>query len=71
MVIAQTCFIQAMKRADASFVMPFFYAALVFAALYDLALFGEVPAGVSLLGAAIIIGGAMVLAWRERVRREP
>ncbi|NQW08622.1 MAG: DMT family transporter [Alphaproteobacteria bacterium] len=69
MVIAQTCFIQAMKRADASFVMPFFYAALVFAALYDLVLFDVVPAGSSLIGASVIVTGAIVLAWRERVNR--
>jgi drug/metabolite transporter (DMT)-like permease len=66
MVLAQVCFLQALKRADASFVVPFFYATLVFAALYDLAVFGVVPLAGSILGAALIMLGALTLAWRER-----
>lgn len=69
MVTAQSLFIQAMKRADASYVMPFFYAALVFAALYDAAVFAVVPVPLSILGAVLIVTGAVVLVWRERVNR--
>ncbi|MEQ8394319.1 DMT family transporter [Thalassobaculum sp.] len=68
MVTAQSMFILALRRGDASFVVPLFYATLVFAALYDFAVFGEVPTVVSASGAALIITGAVVLAWRERVR---
>lgn len=70
MVTAQSLFIQAMRRADASFVMPFFYATLIFAALYDAAVFGDLPTALSVLGAALILAGAVVLAWRERVRQQ-
>ncbi|WP_299848809.1 DMT family transporter [uncultured Roseovarius sp.] len=66
---AQACFVNAMARADASFVAPFFYAALVFAALYDWAVFGVVPDAVSASGAGIILGGAALLAWREAALR--
>ncbi len=66
MVTAQSCFIQAMKSADASFAVPFFYLTLVFAAIYDFGLFGVIPDSVSWLGAAIIIAGALFLAYRER-----
>ncbi|MBO6949883.1 MAG: DMT family transporter [Rhodospirillales bacterium] len=66
MVTAQTCFIQAMKSADASFAVPFFYMTLVFAAFYDFGLFGVIPEPLSWLGAAIIIAGALFLAYRER-----
>lgn len=66
MVTGQTCFISSMKCADASYVIPFFYATLVFAALYDFGLFDVVPAPLSLLGAAIIIAGALFLGYRER-----
>lgn len=62
---AQACFINAVARADASFVAPFFYAALIFAALYDRVIFGVVPDAVSILGAGIILAGAGLLAWRE------
>lgn len=70
MVTAQSLFVQAMKRADASYVIPFFYAALVFAALYDAAVFAVIPVPLSILGAALIVTGAIVLVWRERVNRE-
>ncbi|MEQ8318960.1 MAG: DMT family transporter [Rhodospirillales bacterium] len=66
MVCAQSCFIQAMKSADASFAVPFFYMTLVFAAIYDFGLFGVIPEILSWLGAGIIIAGALFLAYRER-----
>jgi len=69
MATAQSFYIQAMRRADASFVMPFSYATLVFAALYDLGLFGVVPDGASLAGAGVILTAGLILAWREGLRR--
>lgn len=69
MACAQGFFVNAMARADASFVTPFSYLTLVFATLYDRALFGVVPTPASLAGAATIIAGAALLAWRERVHR--
>ncbi|MBY6066842.1 DMT family transporter [Leisingera aquaemixtae] len=71
MACAQACFINGMARADASFVAPFSYATLVFAALYDFLGFGVVPDAISLLGACIILAGAAVLAWREGRVRPP
>lgn len=71
MACAQACFVNGMARADASFAAPFSYATLVFAALYDLAVFGVVPDGVSLAGAALILSGALWLALRERRRGTP
>ncbi|UWQ84552.1 DMT family transporter [Leisingera caerulea] len=71
MACAQACFINGMARADASFVAPFSYATLVFAALYDFLGFGAVPDAVSVLGAVIILTGAAVLAWREGRARPP
>ena len=69
MAAAQTCFVNAMARADASFVTPFSYVTLIFAALYDLLVFDVVPDYVSWLGAGIILVGAALLAWRESVAR--
>jgi drug/metabolite transporter (DMT)-like permease len=65
MACAQACFVNAMARADASFITPFSYLTLVFAALYDGVIFKVLPDTTSLLGAAIIIAGAALLAWRE------
>ncbi len=69
MAMAQACYINAMARAEASFVAPFAYATLVFAALYDSVIFGVIPDAVSFLGAGTILCGAAVLAWREGRRR--
>ncbi|MGB7319355.1 MAG: DMT family transporter [Planktotalea sp.] len=65
MALAQTCFLNSLARADASFVVPFSYGTLLFAALYDALIFDVIPGGISLLGAAVIIAGAALLAWRE------
>jgi len=65
MASAQACFINAISRADASFVGPFFYATLVFAALYDFIVFGVRPDAVSIIGTSIILCGAGLLMWRE------
>lgn len=69
MACAQTCFVNAMARADASYVTPFSYLTLIFASLYDWAIFTTVPDWISILGAAIIVSGAALLAWREAVNR--
>ena len=65
MAVAQSCFVNAMARADASFVAPFSYGTLIFAALYDVVFYDVIPDQVTVLGAAIIILGALLLAWRE------
>ncbi|MDF1599092.1 DMT family transporter [Mesorhizobium sp. YIM 152430] len=69
MISVQALFIQALRRGEASFVMPFFYLTLIFAAFYDYVLFAEVPALASWLGAALIIASAITIAWRERINR--
>ncbi|MEL7090274.1 MAG: DMT family transporter, partial [Pseudomonadota bacterium] len=61
----------AMARAEASFVVPFSYITLVFAAVYDFAIFAVIPDAITALGAAIIITGGAVLAWREGRAQTP
>jgi drug/metabolite transporter (DMT)-like permease len=65
MAVAQACFVNAMARADASFVAPFSYATLIFATLYDLIFYDVFPDAITWLGAGIIIAGAVLLAVRE------
>lgn len=72
MLCAQSLFIQAMRTAEASYVAPFSYATLVFATAYDFWVFGARPDAISILGAAIILSGAALLAWREaRIAAKP
>ena len=65
MVYAQVAFIQAMKHGEASLVIPAFYSVLVFAALYDFALYRVVPDPIAGLGAAFIVAGALLLSWQR------
>lgn len=65
MVTAQSLFMATLRFSDSSFATPFFYGALVFAALYDAVWFGVIPAPPSLAGAALIVVGAVVPALRE------
>lgn len=71
MLAAQSFFLNAMRRAEASFVIPFFYGTLIFAAFYDFVVFGDLPSRYSVAGSALIVGGALLLVWREqRARRK-
>lgn len=62
MVTGQALFIQSVKRAEASAIMPVFYSVLIFAALYDWVLNQVLPTGLVVLGAALILAGAVLLA---------
>jgi drug/metabolite transporter (DMT)-like permease len=70
MVSGQLLLLVAFARADASYVTPFLYLTLVWAALFDIAVFGILPDGISVIGAVIIVAGGLLMAWREsRLRR--
>lgn len=58
----------AYRRAAASLLAPFSYAQLLFATGMGFMVFGAVPDGTTLLGAAIIIASGLYTAHRERVR---
>lgn len=68
MICAQTLFIQAMKRGEASLVVPLFYTILVFAAIFDLVIFGIIPTWQAVGGAALIVLGAVVISMRGRIQ---
>lgn len=57
----------AASRAPASLLAPLSYAQLVYAALIDLAVFGAIPDGWTLIGSAIILLGGALL-WRAARR---
>jgi len=71
MVSAQILLLRANQIADVSFVVPFFYLTLVWAALFDILVFDVWPDWVSILGAAIIVFGGLLLTWREMRARRP
>ena len=65
MLFGQFCFINSVKRADTSFLMPFFYTTLIFVILLDLVIYNSLPDKTSYLGASIIIFGSLVVTFRE------
>ena len=54
-----------MRSGDASYVLPFSYMTLVYAALYDYFIFSTKLDWISVLGAFKIISGAILLGTRE------
>jgi drug/metabolite transporter (DMT)-like permease len=69
--INQACYIKGMQAADAAAMAPIDYTRLVFSAAAGFFLFGEVPKGLTLAGAAIVIVSTLYITWRENeiVRR--
>ena len=70
MVSAQFLFIQSLRSGDASYVLPFLYMTLVFAAVYDYFIFSNQPDWISFLGSLTIISGAILLGTREIIQNK-
>lgn len=61
--------VRALRLGEASVIGPVHYTQLVHAALLGLVLFGEIPDGATLTGAAIIVASALYILRREGARR--
>jgi len=59
----------AFRYADASVLAPFSYSQLVWVTALGFVIFGEVPDGWTVVGAAFIVASVLYTAHRERVRR--
>ena len=62
------CVARAFLWGPASILSPFHYAQLVLAAAMGYLAFGDVPTVWTWLGAAVIVGSGLSIAWRETVR---
>ena len=62
---AYICSVQAMRVGEVSFVSPFRYTALLWALLLGFVVFGDFPAPLTLLGAAIVVGSGLYSFYRE------
>lgn len=58
--------IQAMRTGDVSFIAPFRYTGLIAAMIVGFMVFDEVPRGLTLLGAAIVMATGLFTFYRER-----
>jgi drug/metabolite transporter (DMT)-like permease len=69
--LAQICMTEAVARAPISLLAPFEYAAMIWALLLDLLVFGVVPGVSGLVGCCVIVGAAAVVAFSDRLVRRP
>ncbi|MEO0821581.1 MAG: DMT family transporter [Pseudomonadota bacterium] len=67
-MLGHCCFVWAVSQAPASVLAPFNYLSLVWAALFGLVLFGEVPEASTMVGASVIVGAGLYVWHRERQR---
>jgi len=67
--VGQWIVVLAFRYADASVLAPFSYSQLVWVSVLGFLVFGEVPDGWTVVGAAFIVGSGLYTAHRERVRR--
>lgn len=63
---AQLGLAEALKRADATFVLPFEFLRLIWAAIFGFWLFAEFPDFFTWIGGAVIFSSSIYLAYRER-----
>lgn len=68
-LFAYYAIVAAMRVGEVSFVTPFRYTRLIFAMIFGVAVFGERPDALTLLGSAIIVGSGIYTVWRERKLR--
>ena len=62
--------ILAYKRATTAALAPYPYSQMIWMVLSGWLFFGQLPDGYTVLGAAIIIGSGLYIAWREHVLRK-
>jgi drug/metabolite transporter (DMT)-like permease len=65
-VCALLCVNRSLKLAPASVVVPYQYSMIVWAVMFGIVVFGDVPSAATIVGAAIIIGAGLYIFLRER-----
>ncbi|MBT8409015.1 MAG: DMT family transporter [Alphaproteobacteria bacterium] len=63
--------VMAMRIGDVSFAAPFRYSGLLVALILGALVFDEWPSGLTLLGAAIVVGTGLFTLYRERLAMRP
>ncbi|MGH6738329.1 MAG: DMT family transporter [Bradyrhizobium sp.] len=69
-VTALICVNRSLKLAAASVVVPYQYSMIVWAVMFGIVVFGDVPQPATIAGAVIIIGAGLYIFLRERGREE-
>jgi drug/metabolite transporter (DMT)-like permease len=69
LIVGYLTSVAAMRHGDIGLVAPFRYTSLLWAIVLGLVVFGDLPDGWTLLGAAIVVGAGLFTLWRERQLR--
>jgi drug/metabolite transporter (DMT)-like permease len=69
LIVGYLASVMAMRSGDIGLVAPFRYTSLLWAIALGLLVFGDLPDGWTILGAAIVIGAGLFTLWRERQLR--
>ncbi len=70
MLGVQSTNILAMKRSDASFIAPFWYATPAFTAILDYIVFRQSVSLISALGISLIVAAGIFITWREGIAQQ-
>jgi drug/metabolite transporter (DMT)-like permease len=65
-VVSHFCLIRAFAAAPANIIAPFGYTALLWATLFGLVIFGEIPGPRTLFGAGLIVGAGLFIFLHGR-----
>ncbi|MGX9962738.1 DMT family transporter [Roseomonas sp. F4] len=65
--LAHICMTEAVARAPISMLAPFEYTALIWAVVFDLTIFGLVPALPSVMGAVVVVVAAGLVAFADQI----
>jgi drug/metabolite transporter (DMT)-like permease len=65
-ISALLCVNRSLKLAPASVVVPYQYSMIVWAIMFGIVVFGDVPSWPTMVGAAVIIGAGLYIFLRER-----
>lgn len=69
LIVGYLTSVMAMRFGDIGLVAPFRYTSLLWAIALGLLVFGDLPDGWTLIGAAIVVGAGLFTLWRERALR--
>lgn len=64
--VAQILLTSAYRSSEAAVLAPFDYASILFAILFGLAFFDEVPGPNVIVGSVIVMAAGVIIVWRER-----
>ena len=64
--LAMVLFVSAYKYGESNFVAPFDYSSMIWAVIYGVLVFHDLPDVFTLAGAAVVVTAGIMMVWRDR-----